>query len=66
MQMLRMMRSSLEKKNFEDHIESYTGMMSHEFKTPLQTALMLLDVILDKDSADESCLSLLRAIKINL
>ena len=61
--MVRMMRWSLEKKNLENHIESYTGMMSHEFQTPLQTALMLLDVILDQvGMAEESCLSLLRAI----
>ena len=40
-------------------------MMSHEFQTPVQTALMLIDVI-QNQIANESCLKLLRAIQISL
>ena len=65
MQRFRTTKRKLEEKNLENHIESYTGMMSHEFQTPLETALMLIDVI-QNQVGNESCLKLLRAIQNSL
>ena len=62
---MRTTKWKLEERNLENHIESYTGMMSHEFSTPIQTSLMLIEVI-QNQVGNESCLELLRAIKISL
>ena len=43
---------TMQEKNKEDLFESYTGMMSHEFQTPLQTSLMLIDLILNENPSD--------------
>ena len=59
------MRQIIEEKNKQDHIESYTAMMSHEFQTPIQTALMLIDVI-QNSLNDELALKYLRAMKSSL
>ena len=36
----------LEEKNRNESLETYTSSISHEFRTPLSTSLMLLEYIL--------------------
>ena len=43
--MTNLQSKHIEKKNKEDYFESYTGMMSHEFSTPLETTLMFIDYL---------------------
>ena len=56
---------AIQDKNKEELFESYTGMMSHEFQTPLQTALMLIDLILN-DKPSEMAKSYLKAMKTSI
>ena len=56
---------TMQEKNKEDLFESYTGMMSHEFQTPLQTSLMLLDLILNENPS-ELATKYLNAMKTSL
>ena len=56
---------TMQEKNKEDLFESYTGMMSHEFQTPLQTALMLIDLILNENPS-ELAIRYLKAMKTSL
>ena len=52
-------------KSKEDYFESYTGMMSHEFTTPLETALMFID-FLEIAPQSETAKSYLHAMKSSL
>ncbi len=42
---MRLESQILEEKNKADSLESHTAMISHEFRTPLSTALLLLEGI---------------------
>ena len=44
--MLQLESKLVQQKNIAINLESYTSMMSHEFRTPLGTALMFLDMVL--------------------
>ena len=44
--MTNLQTKHIEIKSKEVYFESYTGMMSHEFSTPLETALIFIDYIL--------------------
>ena len=46
--MNKLMKLNLEEKNKSDNVESYTAMMSHEFRTPLSVTLMFLENIMNK------------------
>ena len=35
-----------ETKNWNENLESYTSTISHEFRTPISTCLMFLDILL--------------------
>jgi len=63
--MNKLIKQSIEEKNKSDSIESYTAMMSHEFRTPLSTVLMLLENILCLIK-DETITNFLKLIQINL
>ena len=45
-QMMRLESQLIAAKNHERNLESTSSMMSHEFRTPLGTALMFLDLVL--------------------
>ena len=63
--MNKLIKQSIEEKNQSDNIESYTAMMSHEFRTPLSTVLMLLENILGMIQ-DEAISSFIKLIQLNL
>lgn len=44
--MMHLESQLIQKKNEAINLESYTSMMSHEFRTPLATALMFIDLVL--------------------
>jgi len=44
--MMRLESKMIQKKNEAINLESYTSMMSHEFRTPLGTALMFIEMVL--------------------
>ena len=44
-EMIDLQIKNIQIKSKEDYFESYTGMMSHEFTTPLETALMFIDFL---------------------
>ena len=46
-QQLRLESKCLEEKNRSESMESFTSTISHEFRTPLSTALMFLESLLD-------------------
>ena len=43
--MIDLQIKNIQIKSKEDYFESYTGMMSHEFTTPLETALMFIEFL---------------------
>ena len=42
----------LEEKNKNESLESYTSVISHEFKTPISTSIMLIEQM--KENCDDS------------
>ena len=52
-------------KNEAENMENYTAMMSHEFRTPLATSVMLLDMVF-KHVRDEAAIELLMLINTSL
>ena len=44
----------LKEKNRNESLETYTSTISHEFRTPLSTSLMLLESILRSPALGES------------
>ena len=43
---MRLERRVIQQKSEAQNLESYTAMISHEFRTPLATALMFIDIII--------------------
>ena len=62
---MRLERKVIQQKSEAQNLESYTAMISHEFRTPLATALMFIDIILGT-MTDEFCIKYLNAIKSSL
>ena len=62
---MRLERKVIQQKSEAQNLESYTAMISHEFRTPLATALMFIDIILGT-LTDEFCIKYLDAIKSSL
>ena len=45
---LRLESKLLEEKNLNESLQSYTSTISHEFRTPISTVLMFLDMLLSR------------------
>ena len=45
--MMRLESKVIQSKNEAQNLESYTSMMSHEFRTPLGTALMFINMVME-------------------
>jgi len=58
-------REILKKQAESRNLESYTSMMSHEFRTPLATAIMLIDMML-RTLTEAVCLRYCQIIKVSL
>ena len=52
----------LKEKNRSESLETYTSTISHEFRTPLSTSLMLLESIMSKTSFNEETFKILTLI----
>ena len=52
--MTRLELEVIKQKNETQNLESYTGMMSHEFRTPLGTCLMFIDLLLQMQLGHEA------------
>ena len=65
MKVMRLERKVIQQKSEAQNLESYTAMISHEFRTPLATALMFIDIILGR-TADEFVIKYLDAIKSSM
>ena len=65
MKVMRLERKIIQQKSEAQNLESYTAMISHEFRTPLATALMFIDIILNQ-IADEFIIKYLDAIKSSM
>ena len=63
-QQLRLESKLLEETNRNLSLESYTSTMSHEFRTPLSTSLMLIEQLIHKNSQnlDKSTLRIFNLI----
>ena len=60
---LRLESQFLKEKNRSNALETYTSTISHEFRTPLGTSLMLLEQILsNKSLKDEGTFQMLTLI----
>ena len=53
-QMTRLELQVIKQKNETQNLESYTGMMSHEFRTPLGTCLMFIGLLLQMQLGHEA------------
>lgn len=54
MEQFRLESQLLEQTNRNQSLQSYTSTISHEFRTPIGTALMLLEQMLQKNRFDIS------------
>ena len=45
-QMMRLESKVIQQRNKAQNLESYTSMMSHEFRTPIGTSIMFIEMIL--------------------
>ena len=52
--MMRLKSKMIQQKNIAQNLESYTSMISHEFRTPLGTVLMFIDMILNEINEETS------------
>ena len=43
---LQLQSKIIQKQNENQNLESYTSMMSHEFRTPLSTAIVFINILL--------------------
>ena len=62
MEQLRLESKLLEEKNLNESLQSYTSTISHEFRTPISTVLMFLDMLLTKHELNESSKKIINLI----
>ena len=67
-QMMQLKSRIIQQENIAQNLESYTSMISHEFRTPLGTALMFIDMILDQlnSNSNSQIVYLIELIKSSL
>ena len=67
-QMMRLKSKIIQQKNIAQNLESYTSMISHEFRTPPGTVLMFIDMILGQlnQETNMQTIKLIEIIKSSL
>ena len=66
--MMRLKSKIIQQKNIAQNLESYTSMISHEFRTPPGTVLMFIDMILGQlnQETNMQTIKLIEIIKSSL
>lgn len=62
---MRLESKILKQKSKAENLNSYASMMSHEFRTPLETSLMYLEMVLELIT-DDKCHDMINIVKISL
>ena len=62
---MRLESKILHQKSKAQNLNSYASMMSHEFRTPLETSLMYLEMVLELIT-DDKCHDMINIVKISL
>ena len=64
-QMMRLESKVIQQRNIAQNLESYTSMMSHEFRTPLATSIMFIEMILGMQT-NAAAIKMIKLVKVSL
>ena len=64
-QMMRLESKVIQQRNIAQNLESYTSMMSHEFRTPLGTSIMFIEMILGMQT-NAAAIRMIKLVKVSL